>query len=233
MLESEYWKKPRTSRGFFIPQNRKSNPAITSEFEIGGKANEAVIFVPMRPTKLIDSTQFSLIVDRLAHELLENHRSFENTVLLGIQPRGVYLAQRIQKKLESLLPNVDLRCGDLDITFFRDDFRRREKPLQANTTKIDFVIEDQNVVLVDDVLYTGRTIRAAMDAMLSFGRPRSVELMVLIDRRFSRELPIEPQYVGKAVDSLDHQRVRVTWNEVGGKDLVELHSIANDEPAKR
>jgi pyrimidine operon attenuation protein/uracil phosphoribosyltransferase len=220
-------------RGAFYCSKQFEIPELSSIQQKRGKDEEASIFVPMRPTKLIDSTQFGLIVDRLAHELLENHRSFESTVLLGIQPRGVYLARRIKKKVESLLPGVELRCGDLDITFFRDDFRRREKPLQANTTKIDFVIEDRNVVLVDDVLYTGRTIRAAMDAMLSFGRPRSVELMVLIDRRFSRELPIEPQYVGKAVDSLDHQRVHVTWNEVNGKDLVELHSIASDEPAKR
>ncbi len=178
----------------------------------------------MRPTTLIDTTQFELIIDRLTHELIENHRNFEDTVLLGLQPRGVYLAHRIEQKLGRLLPDVPLRCGDLDITFFRDDFRRREKPLQPNATAIDFIIEDQNVVLIDDVLYTGRTIRAGLDAMLSFGRPATVELLVLIDRRFSRELPIEPTYVGKSVDSLDHQRVTVNWNEVTGKDDVELHT---------
>lgn len=181
----------------------------------------------MRPTTLIDTTQFELIIERLTHELIENHRNFEDTVLLGLQPRGVFLARRIEQKLNRLLPDVALRCGDLDITFFRDDFRRRDKPLQPNTTAIDFIIENQNVILIDDVLYKGRTIRAGLDAMLSFGRPATVELLVMIDRRFSRELPIEPTYVGKSVDSLDHQRVTVNWKEVSGKDHVELHTQRN------
>ncbi|MCH2198111.1 MAG: bifunctional pyr operon transcriptional regulator/uracil phosphoribosyltransferase PyrR [Flavobacteriales bacterium] len=178
----------------------------------------------MRPTKLIDEVQFQLIIDRLAHELIENHRDFSNSVILGLQPRGIYLAHRIEAKLKEIAPKTDIRCGDLDVTFFRDDFRRREKPLNPNATKIDFIIEDQRVILVDDVLYTGRTIRSGLDAMLSYGRPRSVELLVMIDRRFSRELPIEPKYVGRAVDSIEGQRVNVQWKEVTGKDLVELHT---------
>lgn len=178
----------------------------------------------MRPTVLIDRTQFQLIIDRLAHELIENHRDFRDTVILGLQPRGVYLAKRIEKKLREFAPNAHVKVGSLDATFFRDDFRRRERPLQPNATDIDFIIEDQNVILIDDVLYTGRTIRAGLDAMLSYGRPKAVELMVMIDRRFSRELPIEPNYVGKAVDSIDSQRVEVQWQEVSGKDLVELHT---------
>lgn len=178
----------------------------------------------MKPIVLIDPVQFSLIVDRLAHQLIENHRDFSDTVIIGLQPRGVFLARRIQDKITAILPDVNIEVGDLDVTFFRDDFRRREKPLEPSNTEINFLIEGKKVVLVDDVLYTGRTIRAGLDAMLSFGRPDSVELLVLIDRRFSRELPIEASYVGKAVDSIDSQRVTVSWNEIGGKDLVELQT---------
>ena len=178
----------------------------------------------MKPIVLIDPVQFNLIVDRLAHQLIENHRDFSETVILGLQPRGVFLARRIHDKIKAILPDVQIEIGDLDVTFFRDDFRRREKPLAPSNTEIDFLIEGKKVVLVDDVLYTGRTIRAGLDAMLSFGRPDAVELLVLIDRRFSRELPIEASYVGKAVDSIDSQRVAVSWKEIGGKDLVELQT---------
>ncbi len=178
----------------------------------------------MKPSVLIDQVQFGIIVDRLTHELIENHRDFAETVIIGLQPRGVYLAQRLGERIRHFLPEVNLPVGSLDVTFFRDDFRRREKPLQPNATHIDFLIEGRKVVLVDDVLYTGRTIRAGLDAMLSFGRPEEVELLVLIDRRFSRELPIEPNYVGRSVDSIDSQRVSVQWSEMSGQDLVEIHT---------
>ena len=176
----------------------------------------------MKPTVLIDSDQFAIIVDRLAHQLIERHRDFTDTVMLGLQPRGVLLAERIHRRLSEILPEATIPIGKLDVTFFRDDFRRRDKPLAPNSTEVDFIIEGKKVVLIDDVLYTGRTIRAGLDAMLSFGRPERVELLVLIDRRFSRELPIEPQYVGKAVDSIDSQRVTVSLEGNGGKDQVEL-----------
>lgn len=178
----------------------------------------------MKPSVLIDTDQFTLIVNRLAHELIENHRDFENTVIIGLQPRGVILAERLAKIVEELIPAANPKCGKLDVTFFRDDFRRREKPLQPSSTVVDFLIEGKKVILVDDVLYTGRTIRAGLDAMLAFGRPDVVELLVLIDRRFSRHLPIEPKYVGKAIDSIDSQRVSVNWKEITGKDIVELHT---------
>lgn len=178
----------------------------------------------MRPSVLIDNVQFQLIINRLTHQIVENHRQFQDTVIIGLQPRGVNLVNRIQRQLSAVFPDVKLSVGALDVTFFRDDFRRREHPLQANSTAIDFIIEDKNVILVDDVLYTGRTIRAGLDAMLSYGRPRSVELLVLIDRRFSRELPIEAKYIGKSVDSIDSQHVVVEWSEVNGKDQVLLHS---------
>lgn len=176
----------------------------------------------MNPTALIDSIQFAIIIDRLTHQLIEGHRDFRDTVILGLQPRGVLLAERIHQRLCDILPEVNVPIGKLDVTFFRDDFRRREKPLAPNSTEVEFIIEGKKVILIDDVLYTGRTIRAGLDAMLSFGRPERVELLVLIDRRFSRELPIEPQYIGKSVDSIDSQRVRVSFGEHENQDQVEL-----------
>lgn len=175
----------------------------------------------MPPATLIDSTQLNLIINRLCYQLIENHDDFQNTVILGLQPRGIHLAEAIQKRLQEILPGLEIRCGRLDITFHRDDFRRREAPLSANSTKVDFIIENQKVILVDDVLYTGRTIRAGLDAMLSFGRPSIVELLVLVERRFTRELPVEPKYIGKSVDSYDNQQVKVVLGE-GTKDKVLL-----------
>lgn len=167
----------------------------------------------MQPVTLIGERQLGLIITRLCYELVENHGHFENTVILGLQPRGVHFAHRICAELKRIAPQSDIPYGSLDITFYRDDFRRREKPLAAAKTEIDFIIEGKKVVLVDDVLYTGRTIRAALDAMLAYGRPAEVELLVLIDRRFQRQLPIEPGYVGQSVDSIDSQKVKVEWAE--------------------
>lgn len=179
----------------------------------------------MRPSTLIDNKQLELIIERLAYQLIENHEDFENTVLLGIQPRGVFLAERILSKLKNILPaKTNIPSGSLDITFYRDDFRRREAPIEASSTELDFMVEDKRVVLIDDVLYTGRTIRAALDAMLAYGRPKEVELLILIDRRFSRQLPIESNYVGLAVDSLASQRVKVEWSDSGKEDKVSLYS---------
>ena len=172
---------------------------------------------------LINPLQFRLTIDRLAHQLVEEHGNFSGSALIGIQPRGVHLASRLKARIEEINSGIPLRLGKLDITFFRDDFRRREQPLVAAETNLDFTVEGLRVVIVDDVLFTGRTIRAAMDALLAHGRPTTVELAVLIDRRFRRELPIEAKYTGRRVDSLDSQRVRVLWSEHdGGEDRVEL-----------
>ncbi len=132
------------------------------------------------------------------------------------------MAKRIQEQLQKLLPKKTIRLGNLDVTFFRDDFRHRESPLVPNATSIDFIIENKKVIIIDDVLFTGRTIRAGMDAMLAFGRPSKVELLVLIDRRYTRHLPIEPDYVGMAVDSISSEKVKVKWKETEGKDEVIL-----------
>ncbi len=137
--------------------------------------------------------------------------------MLGLQPRGVFLAERIKRRIYELA-QLQVPLGYLDATFYRDDFRRRETPLKPNMTRVPFIIEDHKVILVDDVLFTGRTVRAALDAMNAFGRPRKVELLVLIDRKYSRDLPIEPNYVGKHVNSILSQRILVEWKEQGAKD---------------
>lgn len=171
---------------------------------------------------LIDPELFERIVDRLAHQLLEHH-DFSDTDLVGLQPRGTHLARRIHSRIEDLLPDQHIRFGALDVTFHRDDFGRRNHPIAPNTTEMPFLVEDRRVILIDDVLFTGRTIRAGLDALMAHGRPKSVELLVLIDRRFRRELPIEPSYVGRSIDSIDEQHVRVNWaTHEGGKDFVEL-----------
>lgn len=170
---------------------------------------------------LIAPELFDRIVDRLAHQLLEHH-TFSETDLVGLQPRGFFLAQRLQQRLAALLPGTEIRCGALDATFHRDDFGRRNHPITPNATDMPFLVEDRKVILVDDVLYTGRTIRAGLDALMAHGRPRNVELLVLIDRRLRRELPIEPKYIGKSIDSIDEQHVRVHWGKGEGGDRVEL-----------
>jgi pyrimidine operon attenuation protein/uracil phosphoribosyltransferase len=168
---------------------------------------------------ILDKQKFEIVIQRLAHQLLENHPDFSETVIIGIQPRGVYLANRIVGYLQNL-QNKELKYGKLDITFYRDDF---SKELHIpNQTEINFSIENKNVVLIDDVLFTGRTIRSAMDAILDFGRPKQIELMTLIDRRFSRELPIQADYVGLKIDSIDSQKVKVYWKENDKKDEVVL-----------
>jgi pyrimidine operon attenuation protein/uracil phosphoribosyltransferase len=173
---------------------------------------------------LLNSQHVHITIERLCYQLIENHHHFDHSVIIGIQPRGIYFSSRIHQKLKEIIGKADIKHGFLDITFHRDDFRRRDEPLVPSATHIDFVIEDKNVILIDDVLYTGRTIRAALDAILAFGRPRNVELMVLIDRKFSRQLPIQADYIGASVDSLTSQRVKVNWQETDGKDEVILYT---------
>jgi pyrimidine operon attenuation protein/uracil phosphoribosyltransferase len=169
---------------------------------------------------IITAEQISITLKRLAHQVLENHVHLSNTVLIGLQPRGIYLSDRIVKEVRAVNDLIKVEYGKLDITFYRDDVR---KELHVpNQTDISFSIEDKNVVLIDDVLYTGRTIRAALDALMDFGRPSKVELMVLIDRRYSRQLPIQPDYTGKSIDSIITQKVKVLWQEKDGKDEVVL-----------
>ena len=170
---------------------------------------------------LLNSDQLHITLQRLAHQLVENHLSFADTVIIGIQPRGIYLSDRIAGMVKAILGKNHLDYGKLDITFYRDDVQTRDIHLPSDTD-INFSIENKNVVLIDDVLHTGRTIRSAMDALIDFGRPRKVELLVLIDRRFSRELPVQPDYTGQTVDTILTQKVIVYWNEKDGKDEVVL-----------
>lgn len=171
---------------------------------------------------LLNAKEVNIILHRLACQLIENHNDFTNTVLIGIQPRGKYLANRLAKMLKDDYKIKNIQLGYLDITFFRDDFRRGNKPLEANTTEIDFIIENKKVVFIDDVLYTGRSIRAALTAIQSFGRPSEIELLTLIDRRFSRHLPIQPDYRGRQVDAINNEKVKVNWIENDGEDAVYL-----------
>ncbi len=171
---------------------------------------------------LLTSKEVNIILNRLACQLIENHLDFYNTVLIGIQPRGTFLAERLKTLLEKEYKIHNIQLGFLDITFFRDDFRSREKQLEANKTQIDFLVEAKKVVFIDDVLYTGRSINAALTAIQSFGRPSEIELLVLIDRRFSRHLPIQPDYRGRQVDAFNDEKVKVNWKEKDGEDGVFL-----------
>ena len=143
-------------------------------------------------------------------------------MLIGLQPRGSFLAKELHKRLTAILAPARVDIGLLDTTFHRDDFRKHKGPIIPSATVMDIVVEDRNIIFVDDVLYTGRTIRAGMDALLDFGRPGSVELLVLVDRRYSRQLPIEPTYRGLSVDTRANQKVKVNWKDTEGEDSVLL-----------
>lgn len=169
---------------------------------------------------ILSEQQVALSIKRLAHNILEHHLELKDTVIIGIQPRGIYVSDRIVDELKTLIAPSKIQYGKLDITFYRDDVRKELKI--ANKTDINFSIENKSVVIIDDVLWTGRTIRAALDALLDFGRPAKVELCVLIDRRFNRELPIHADYVGRVIDTFPSQKVFVHWKEKDGKDDVVL-----------
>lgn len=171
---------------------------------------------------LLTAKEVTIILHRLACQLIEKHLDFSDTILVGIQPRGVFLAERLKEILEKEYQTPLITLGYLDITFFRDDFRRTEKPLEANKTNINFIVENKKVIFIDDVLFTGRSIRSALTAIQSFGRPSEIELLVLIDRRFSRNLPIQPDYRGRQVDAINDEKVKVCWKENDGEDGVYL-----------
>ncbi|WP_250629885.1 bifunctional pyr operon transcriptional regulator/uracil phosphoribosyltransferase PyrR [Rhodoflexus caldus] len=171
----------------------------------------------MEKLRLLDGQLLDLTMQRLCHQLVEKHEDFAHSVLVGMQPRGRYFADRIKARLDRITSG-NVPIGYLDITFYRDDFRRRNEPLQASETLLPFDVEGKHVVLIDDVLFTGRTIRAALSALGEYGRPASVELLVLIDRLYSRDLPIQPDYTGRTVNSILSQRVVVEWTEQGAAE---------------
>ena len=169
---------------------------------------------------ILNKKEIDIILQRLACQLIENHQDFSNTILIGLQPRGKFLLNRLVEILSTTYNILNINHGLLDITFYRDDFRRRDEPLSAKSTEIDFLIEDKKVVIIDDVLYSGRSVRAALTALESYGRPKNIELLVLIDRRFSRHLPIQPNYRGRQVDAINQEKVLVSWKETNKKDAV-------------
>ncbi|MBN8837745.1 MAG: bifunctional pyr operon transcriptional regulator/uracil phosphoribosyltransferase PyrR [Sphingobacteriia bacterium] len=169
---------------------------------------------------ILGEQQLQLTIKRLAHQIAENHLQLQNTVIIGLQPRGVFFSDKLVHELKLLVAPNKVEYGKLDITFYRDDVRKSLHV--ANKTDILFSIENKNVILVDDVLFTGRTIRAAFDAILDFGRPQKVALCVLIDRRFSREFPIQPTYTGRAIDTFISEKVKVYWKDKDGREEVEL-----------
>lgn len=171
---------------------------------------------------LLDNKQLNITLQRLAHQLVENHLDFTETAIIGLQPRGIWFSDRIAQIVRDITGQKEILYGRLDITFYRDDVHQGGGVMVPSQTDIDFTIENRKVILIDDVLHTGRTIRAAMDALIDFGRPSNVELMVLIDRHYSRELPIQPDYVGQTIDTIITQKVKVNWQEKDGGDEVIL-----------
>lgn len=169
---------------------------------------------------ILTEKELDLTIQRLSHQLLENHLHYEDIAIIGIQPRGIFFSNRIVQKINQQITPEKITYGKLDITFYRDDVRQGLHTL--NQTDIPFSIENKTVILVDDVLYTGRTVRAAMDALLAFGRPAKVELCILIDRRFSREVPIQADFAGRSIDTIITQKVKVLWKERDGKEEVVL-----------
>lgn len=159
---------------------------------------------------ILAKQQLNLTIKRLAHQLIENNDTISDVVFIGLQPRGVKFSEMVVSEIRKLLPNATVQYGVLDITFYRDDIRTELH--KANKTDIIFSVENKKVILIDDVLYTGRTIRAALDALLDFGRPKKVELCVLVDRRFNRELPIQPDFAGKSIDTIVSQKVKIDWD---------------------
>lgn len=169
---------------------------------------------------ILNHDQFQLTIERICQQLIEEFDSFDQTCLIGIQPKGVLFADRLHSRLLSILGIPAIEYGMLDITFYRDDFRIRSKPLKASVTKMPFLVDGKNVLLVDDVLYSGRTVQAALTALQHYGRPKRVELVALVDRRFNRHLPIQPDFAGLRVDALDEAYVKVEWKEREGEDQV-------------
>lgn len=177
------------------------------------------------PVKIIlNEEQIALTIKRLSMQIIENHIDFNKLCIIGIQEKGVLLSERLIQTLMSMTPEASaIKYGKLDITFYRDDFRRRAIPLKASSTHIEFLVEGMEVLLIDDVLYSGRTVHAAMSALLDFGRPASVELLVLVDRRFNRKFPVQANYIGISVDALQEAYVKVMWREVEGQDQVNFY----------
>jgi pyrimidine operon attenuation protein/uracil phosphoribosyltransferase len=178
---------------------------------------------------ILNKDRFSLTVDRLCHQLIEQHKDFSNTCLIGIQDRGVFLSDYLMQRLQKLNKKQVPEYGKLDITFYRDDYRHKEKPLKASSTEINFLVEGKKTILVDDVLYSGRTVHAAMNAIADFGRASRIDFLCLVDRRFNRHFPIKADFVGITVDTVDDTYVQVEWEHIHGVSQVLLLSDKNQK----
>ncbi|MBU1100697.1 MAG: bifunctional pyr operon transcriptional regulator/uracil phosphoribosyltransferase PyrR [Bacteroidetes bacterium] len=176
--------------------------------------------------KVIDEEGLDRTITRLAHEILEKNKGSQNLVLIGMRTRGEFLANRIHKKI-SEIDKSDVELGILDITLYRDDFRERLKQPEVSVTDITFDMNEKDVILIDDVLYTGRTVRAALDALMDLGRPSTIQLCVLVDRGH-RELPIKADFIGKNIPTSFNEEVKVKLAEVDGEDAVYLMDISNE-----
>jgi pyrimidine operon attenuation protein/uracil phosphoribosyltransferase len=175
------------------------------------------------PNIIIDQLGFQRTIARLAHEVLENNKGAETIAVVGIRTRGEYLARRLVDKI-SEIERRKVELGFIDITLYRDDLRGKLKQPELKATRIDFNVTGKNIILVDDVLYTGRTIRAALDELMDLGRPATIQLLVLVDRGH-RELPIKADFVGKNVPTSEGQEVQVHMTESDGEDAVLLVDI--------
>ena len=162
---------------------------------------------------ILDSELTRIILERIALQITENHSDISEFAIIGMQPRGVKLAKKLVEIVSRISGSSTIKYGELDNTFYRDDFRQGDKMLIPNAINIDFLIENKKVIIVDDVLYTGRSVRSALNALADFGRPLKIELMALVDRKFNRELPIQPDYIGEEVDTIANDRVEVLWIE--------------------
>lgn len=167
----------------------------------------------MLKSRLFDKKRLDITIDRLCHQLIENHANFKDSLLIGLQPRGIYLQNRIIKTINKLL-SIEVPSGYLDTTFYRDDFRTKEVP-KAKETFMPYLVDNKNVIIIDDVLFTGRTVRSAMEGIMNFGRPNKIELLILIDRKFSRHIPVEPTYYGTRINTLTSQKIIVNLTEQG------------------
>lgn len=167
----------------------------------------------MKKRILLDTHHTKIILKRIALQISETHGNLDNCAIIGMQPRGIQLAKRLVEILSEITKNKKIEYGELDSTFYRDDFRKGDKFLIPNSLKIDFLIENKIIILVDDVLYTGRSVRSALNSLGDFGRPLKIELLALIDRKFNRELPIQPDYIGEEVDTRANDIVEVKWDE--------------------
>jgi pyrimidine operon attenuation protein/uracil phosphoribosyltransferase len=170
--------------------------------------------------RIMDENDIERTLNRLAHEIIERNKGTKNIAIVGIRTRGEFLAKRLAEKI-SKIEKTQIPVGVLDITFYRDDVRLKLRQPEVKTTEINFTIDDKDIILVDDVLFTGRTVRAALDELIDFGRPKTVQLAVLIDRG-NRELPIQPDFVGRKIKTNLNEEIKVNLREVDGEDSVLL-----------